>query len=484
MRLSGHHKESPELAPPDDRLVEQFLQDQVEDVRRAAVSYAGRFGSAALISTLEGIGVAAPTLREAVGVAVEKIGARTDPVALLRSALAPGSRPGSRGIELVRDHARSLSDAELAGALSHDNASIRCIAIDALHDRGSLSVEQATPLLDDSSLDVVVAAVRALIGCGAPPSAARVRKLLKERQQGSIMALSPPVPADELLLKLMETQRTDDLLGLIDWYTVDGPLAYEIVGKRESEGIERVRADLRDDFEQLRKRSVERMRGSIMKGAAANLGRAMNRPEVRATLEETAQGAIDEQFREWRKLDEFVRSRFVVAALRILAKCGDGKDVEIVRAVSVSDYDDVRVVVAELLGRWGDESDVDRLVSIGKSSYGDVAEKAAKAALRCTRDFGRLVVDFVTKQSPAMGKAAICVLEEDQSLVLPDGIVDGLWSDDAGIRVNVARMLGARLAATELEGILNRYTRQQKYNYYYDVVAEFDRVLYGSNAVA
>ena len=460
-----------------DEVALTFLQDNSEDVKRVAIEYAATLGSEALIQKLEELR-GDPTLTTEADAAVARIKVRTNPREEVLELLRSGIEAAGVVVEALRPAARELDEAWLYKALKHAHPDVRHVGAMALLGRGLISEGTAKELVEDRSRDVVAVGIQALIERGAAPSAKRIGELLDGADTGG--SSTSPMERDKLVQKSYEKLSSEELNRHVEWLAADGPAAYEVVGKREfGERASDIRRDLETRFAELKERDIAALRKVVLEGVREGLGNRVDEA-AKAVAEEAAEGTFEEHVRKWDKLDGFVKGQFAAAGLRVLEECGDRGDLELARFYTESEEEEVRGVVVELLRRWGNGSDVEWLVAIGKASIGAMSEKAGRAAIELSGNPRQLVGRFLCSESPSLAEAALGMLEADGSLELPEECEQLLASDSPRVRSGLTRILVGRWNRNDVRGLLDRYI--DRGIYYYDVVADLDRALYGPGA--
>ena len=115
-----------------------------------------------------------------------------------------------------------------------------------------------------------------------------------------------------------------------------------------------------------------------------------------------------------------------------------------------------------------------------QASIGAMSEKAGRAAIELSGNPRQLVGRFLCSESPSLAEAALGMLEADGSLELPEECEQLLASDSPRVRSGLTRILVGRWNRNDVRGLLDRYI--DRGIYYYDVVADLDRALYGPGA--
>ena len=470
----------PNVRPPErtaDDVALELLADDSTDVKRVAIDYAATLGSGAVIPKLEELRLD-PALSRDADSAIVSIKVRSNPPNQVRELLRSKTEPLETVVEALRVAASGLDEAHLRNAIEHAHADVRHVGATVLLERGLVSESLATELLKDNSPAVVAVGIQTLIERGNPPSTEQIRKLLSGPETGD--SWPPHQKRDALIRRSLEGLSSDELDRRAGWLAVDGPAAYEVAGRREfGMRASDIRRDLTTGFAGLRERDVEALRRSTVAGVIDGLGSGADEA-ARAAALKAATKAVEDHLGKWTNVDDFVRGRYIAAGLRIIEECGGSEDLDLVRSHAKSDDEEVKSIVVALLKKWGDESDVQRLVAISAASLGTTPGKAGRAALAVSGDRSRLVGRFLRGDSRALTQAALDILNTDRSVGLPEDFERLLASESDIVRRGLTAVLVSRESRDDLRDLLDRYMGRG--TYYYDVVADLDRALYGPAA--
>ena len=106
--------------------------------KRAAIAYAGVFGTEALAGRLEETQRIESLATDSYD-ALARISVRTDPERAVYQLLESKIRPVKEALDELQRQAASIKDAELESALAHENSDVRYVTATILLDRGRLS---------------------------------------------------------------------------------------------------------------------------------------------------------------------------------------------------------------------------------------------------------------------------------------------------------------------------------------------------------
>lgn len=446
-----------------DEIAELLVADD-EGVVDAALEYAGERGGIELIVTIERAaaeGSAHPTKAER---AILRILFRHDPDGALSRIGRTRQSPDRETIESLRRISHELRSETLKQSMDHPDAGLRALAISELAARGEVSEQSAKKFLGDPSPVVRGAAIRALIGFKSSPSSDEVRRLIREaepKQSGLSLGLFDRVDVDGLILAGFQTLPYEDLEKRIDWFSLDGPTAYQAIASMHLERwTTRLREDLRTDFDQIHKSSVERMREKF--GEASN-----------------------EIVESWAKLElkQFVNGQFAAAALTAIAEDPEPGDAALARRHLESSHPGARDAAVKVLALTGDDTDIERLTAAAKASYGSVAALAARAAIQLSSRRWEIASRFLDDGNAVLVAAAVEALKAELGVIDWEVLEAHLYSTNATIRISVAALFAEALPTKELDALLERYPTKSS-TYYYDVVVRLDAALFAPRVPA
>jgi len=175
------------------------------------------------------------------------------------------------------------------------------------------------------------------------------------------------------------------------------------------------------------------------------------------------------------KLRDFIRMRFTLSAISVIAEHDDPESIRIARKYINEEDIDVRKMVIKIIEKKGNASDAPILIDICKDSYGELKELAANAALKLKPGVSGTLSSFILIGDGYLIKLGLNSLR-NEPIEKTRGIVEILLqSNNDFIRSQAVSYLIDMLSKEELETLLVNY---QKDNYYYNVVCWLDRILY------
>lgn len=366
---------------------------------------------------------------------------------------------------LLQAHISVVDEPILLRATGSAWADIRQMSLQELARRDRLSVELAGQFTEDPSTAVRVIAFQSLARRGSLPDLKIVRDRLNVGGPGLQNRLSqasalfgglgaePRPDVDSIIVTFFETQTTAYLLSAVDWFSLEGPLAYQALAQDRFDAISSdLRADLRSGFRRVKQESFSRVEKEAGPKAATRLA---------------------EQFEE---LDEFVRSRFTRAAVFGLAKNAQPGDAELVRPYLAHGDKGLRDAAVAVIAKTGNSDDVAALTKIAAEPYGDAQAEAAAGALKLSGSALGVARELLVSSSHESAKVAFrWMLTHDSSEVRK--IFEDLLDDkEETNRLRALQYLSKHLQAQGLEELLKDYMNRA--TYYYNVVTWLDRLLY------
>ena len=461
-------------------LLAAVLDEPSDEIQKAGLDYADRFGDAATADIIKGRLADMPeAIARQANLAIGRILARQDPNAALHRMLETDSESDGRLLLVIAEASESLDHTQLRRMLAHKSFRLRVKAAETLASKDVLSAEDAKTLLSDSEAQIRAIGIRRLIALGERPTADKIRELLADApntQRRSLLSFAlgaqdAPISA-ELVEELFSTFSYDELLRLVNWFTLDGPVAYKVLGLNHFGRFGgRVRKDMADRFAAFHESEKERLRADFVKNI-----------ELEGRSPDAAMAAIDvgtaQILDKWKSVDELITSGFVRAALAALAKNGSANDLLVARQQLNSEDRASREASLDIVSRFGNDADVDMLVELAAREYGDVAERAAEAALSLSADRWIRSRQFVERGVIPFLRVGVRALGTDPEFssrwteLVPDLLVS-----NTDVRLATVKLLCSHLKKGDLNELLHQYLKAE--TYYYDVVAVLDRSIYG-----
>ncbi|MGD0946860.1 MAG: hypothetical protein ABSA52_05465 [Candidatus Binatia bacterium] len=454
-----------------DDLMESAKSEGKLEVARALASYIGGVGDERHLSLLERPEFAERSeLTADLTAARLRVLARQDLQRAVDAAIATGTEIPDPVLEMIELQGDSVSVAALSTLSRQATDKVRLVATSTLIRRGELGEEALRSLLSDKSSAVRAAICAALVEGGAGIEINDIRKCLESTNLGlTLMGMSATPQPEQLIVAQMRRLPQEALEGQIEWLKPDGALAYQALGLEYFASVQsRIRRDLADNFSELERQWVESMRARIIE----DLGQLSGSERARA------QQIVDSKISEMidPALREFIRSRYIEAALRVLAEKGEPADADYARRHLKPNSGIRQWGTIRLLSRFGIASDAGTLIAVAKASFGEDRDEAIRGALSLAPGPEGAAKAFLESDDPAFVAPALRALTEHSVSEVVPFVEPMLGSKRDDIRVLAVAFLAEKLSRGDLESLMVTY-REGLY-YYYNVGCWLDRVLY------
>jgi gas vesicle protein len=372
----------------------------------------------------------------------------------------------------------------LQRGLAHGDLGIRILAARALMERKVLSKDVAFTLLNQDSRQLRALAYMYLISLGERFSAKQIKEALRESQssQNRLLPLSSlleGVDTDSVLYCLFTQYTYEDLLKEIKWYSIAGPIAYQVMAERFfKEASERIRKDLDERFETLREQYFSSMIPSLEKSMSKELR------DLPVSVQEEAIKTAVKELREGEDQDlrESVRRRYVAAALSGIVSHCEPQDLQIARRYLTESrpdyYGNVEANAVKIIARLGDLSDVPPLVSLAQQMHGRAKQILLKTALALSPETKELAYQLLQDDSPDIFELGINSLTEVGDAERKSILEKVLFDNDALKRKRAVALLAETCTREELQQLLEKYIERNRY--FYNVVCWLDRHLFAA----
>ena len=468
-------------------LVEATLDQPSDEMRTAALNYAGHYGDSGTVDIIDSrIKDMPEALERKAIVAIAQILTRQDPNLALDRVLQTSSEPDGELLSVIGEATNTLDDATLRRMLVHQSSGLRVMAADRLARKDLLTAEETKTLLSDSETRLRAIGIRRLIALGERLTASDIRELLADDSKAQVatmsvwMRVTQDAPsADDLVEELFSTLSYDELIPLVSWFSQDGCVAYKVLSLRHFDRFgDRVRTDMADRFATFRETEKHRLRADLVADVAREI--RLESGALDAVIS-TAQAAAEKAVEGWAGVDNFITSTFVRAALAALAKNGSVNDLTIARQHLDSKDPASTEAALEMVSRFGNDTDVEPLLALAAREYGDLAERAAKTALALSADRWIRAKQYLEREAMPFVRVGIEALGEHTEFPSkwPE-LVPYLFVSNASVRRATAKLLGSRLDDVDLVSLINHCHKAKRY--YYDVVTTIDRSIYGPTA--
>ncbi len=278
-----------------------------------------------------------------------------------------------------------------------------------------------------------------------------IEKLFPEPNPGSALGLREVSPND-FVVPLLKRRDPKELLSQLDFFDVNAKYAYRILAEDYFAIIEsRIRSDLEEEFDSLRKDSEARL------GEKYSSLRRAYEPD----------------------LVEFIKGTLIASAIDGLAKNGQSGDIKYARKyLGNTKYGMADRGSIILLSKFGDSSDVDNLIKVTSELYGETKRFALDTAYKLSENRDVLLETLMNDKNDETAAIAVKILSMTES---PRRIemAKALFNSTKDKR----RLEGLAIVSkysndNELETLLNEYVSQP--SYYYNIVTWLDRCLYSN----
>lgn len=322
-----------------------------------------------------------------------------------------------------------------------------------------LSKDICHKLLKDTDAGVRKEGLLGLIELDEKVDMDMARKLFPEQQKSGIGLLGygllgPQIRPDKFVPLLLRKCDPNKLLSQLDFFDLYNDQAYRVLGLDHFTILEpRIRYDLDQNFESLRSESEVRLREKYGEGTEIIIKKY--EPEV----------------------IEFIRAKYISAALDGLAKNGKRQDVKYARKYLVNtQYNLANYGAINILSRFGDSSDVERLIEVASNTYGETKRIALETAVNLSENKDVLLEKLINNDDETIAKLAVQILAEHETkrkVELARGL---LKSKTDRRRLEGLAILFRCYDLNGVEKLLDVYLAQK--SYYYNIVTWIDRCLY------
>ena len=329
------------------------------------------------------------------------------------------------------------------------------MAAEGLAGKDLLTAEEAKTLLGDSEVRVRAIGIRRLIALGERPTAGNIRELLADDSQAqtrTLLAMSlgaqNTISSDDLVEELFSTLSYDELIPLVSWFSQDGRIAYKVLGLMHFDRFgDKIRTDMADRFATF----YEAEKCALRAKYRAILDKQIQIEGGVSDATITAvEGTVEETFKGWTDLDDFIRSTFMSAGLAALAKNGSVNDLPIARQHLDSKDSASRKAALEMVAKFGNDADFEPLLALAAREYGDIAKRAAKTALALSVDRWIRAKQYVEREAMPFLRVGIDALGEHTEF--PSRwleLVPYLFVGNASVRLATAKLLCSRLGTCQ-----------------------------------
>ena len=437
------------------------LWESEDSVRSAAYRYLATIADETVLPLLEELSTSenepvASSAREA----RFAVFMRFSPKDAFSQMIETGRYASDAKLRLLAEKASAISDGELLKGTGNHWGHIREFSVKELASRGRLPKDLAEQLTTDPSVAIRKIVFTELAKGGNPINFDQVKKALAKEnpQANSFAALFGEQKAEEgdassVILTYYRVQNPELAAAAVEWFGIDGVLAYKSLAMNHFDAIRaEIRTDLETGFERIRRKSIN---------------------SVEATLGAEYANKLVEGFKS---LDDFVRSRFVEAALAGLAINGEASDIRFGRQYLQSGFTATTLAAVRIVCRFGTAEDVPGLLNVAKESWGEARDEAGICALRLSTTALDTALELIRITSPKLVQAGYAWLYNQRSREAAAFFETLLDSVDDKERLRSVYYFFKTRSSEDLKNVLEANLQKEKY--YYNVVTWLDRLLY------
>lgn len=353
-----------------------------------------------------------------------------------------------------------ISDELVLRGIEYEDAGVRRVSAQELERRGKMTVAKAREFIKLPDVRLREIGFKALIRHGEQLDAQQVKDSLKEIVREPFAALfggpfeKPSAGAEEIILNLYRSHPRARLEEEVDWYSVDGPIAYRALSSTYfAERCEQLRKDLDSAFENVKANSTSRLR--------AKLG-----PH------------FDELTEYYRKpnVDKNIRNSFTAAAIAVLAQHGEAPDIGYGRRFLANKDPVVSREAIKIIEKFGDKSDAAELFKVAKGEVSENRARAVRAILKVTPGVSEISLILAKSEEAPVVRMALDAIAKADINVLQENCLDLILGENEEIRLLALAHLLRVSSRDFLRATLIAYVARD--TYYYNVVCWLDRVLY------
>jgi uncharacterized protein DUF4062 len=437
------------------------LWDNEDSVRGGAYRYLATIADDTVLPFLEEISTSGEaSISSSAREARFSVLMRIRPTYAFSQMVETGAHVSDAKLGQLEENASAISEAELLKGAASQWAQVRKFAAKELARRGRIPTDLTEQLTADPEVTIRQIAFTELAKQGGPIDFERVKKALASEnpQANSLSALlggraGEEGDADSVILTYYRHQDAELVSAAVQWFDIDGALAYRSLATDHFDAIGgELRTDLENGFERVRKKFVD--------AVESRLGSEYRKRALEGLS----------------KYDDFIRSRFVEAALTGLAINGEAADVRFGRQYLATDSSTTKLAAVRVVCRFGTAEDVPALLEVAKDSWGEARDAAGVCALRLAPNPFEVARELTRSASTELAKAGYAWLYNQQSREAVDLFEAMLDSANDKERVRAVYYLSKTRTSDELENVLDANLEREKY--YYNVVSWLDRLLY------
>jgi HEAT repeat protein len=449
---------------PETLWTELPLSDDEETVRAEAYQYLASVANENILPFLESnidVEEAGSKVREA----RLSILLRLRPKEAFTELIETGQYVSDETIGKLKNLAAGFDDEILLKGAENQWEQLRKFSLEELWRRGRFPKDLAQKLIEDPSASIRELAFKELARQGQTLEFKRVRDSLsgeKPSQPNYFAAMAnlygggttgDRADADSVILTFYRHQSPAKALEAVDWFGLDGVLAYKGLAMYHYDAVRNdLRSDLENGFKRVRQQSIASIESMLGTEYAKNF----------------VEG--------FKKLDDFVLSQFVEAALVGLAANGQPSDVRFGRQYLASDDSATKLAAVRIVSKFGTAEDVPALLQVSREHWGEARDEAGTAALRLSSNPLEVALELTVSNSPTLVRNGYGWLYKQGSPEV-DKFFEALMGSESDIgRLRALYYFSRNRTWRDLEGMLEAQLNRE--TYYYNVVTWLDRLLY------
>jgi len=350
------------------------LYDNSDKVRAETFQYLASLGNSNAISFLQTI--ASDKENPAVSGEAEKAALtakiKADPNQALADLTAQPVLITDETVDSLKSSVGQISNETLLKGLEISSDSLRLAIVQEVNKRNAFPRDIAQQLTTADSMAIRILAFDSLLKMGEQVDSDQIEKSINAAE----LTLSGQFEMIESLIShIFEKYPCEKLEEQVDWYSTNGPTAYKVLGQRHFSRVSgNLRSDIESGFTRIKSISEERLKEKYG-------------DRVRDLM-------IDEF--EKKRFNEFIRVRFLSAALEALAAHALPTDVDIARKFMLPDKPNITPRALAVISRFGDETDVSRLLQLANKGYPSIGVQAAATALTLSKTPLQVIRELVT----------------------------------------------------------------------------------------
>jgi HEAT repeat protein len=450
---------------PKDFWPALLLDDDSEPVRNQAYEYLGSIGDEATATLLAGLASKeSGHSRSAASEARLSILLRLRPEEAFSEVIkSDGYVPDDETIRALRRVVGTISDALLLKGAENQWEQIRVLCITELARRRHIPRDLALKLTEDPSVDIRETAYIELARQGVALDFDAVKNALTDKDApqnnlASLYGLSGATPpregnVDTVILAFFGSQDAGTVLKAVDWFSINGWLAYKSLATHHYNAIRDVlRPDLENGFARVRQGSIEAIRSEL------------------------GDDFVNRTIEGFSNVEDFIRSQFAEAALSGLVANGEPSDIHFGRQYLGNDRQPIKLEAVRIVSKFGTEEDVPSLLEIWRDSWGEARDEAGSAALRLSKRPLEVAQELIRSTHQSAVQEGFDWLYGQDSAEAMDLFAELLESENATERERAVYFFSKWLDRESLADLLEG--QFEKETYYYNVVTWLDRLLY------